>query len=146
MSMTLHSIKPEKGSRRAGKRVGRGLSKGGTYSGRGAKGQRARAGGKAGLKLMGLRRIMMRIPKRRGFKSLAREVEAVNVSDLARAFADGSKVTPAFLCKKGLISSPTAPAKVLGDGKIGIALTLSGLAVSAGARAKIEKAGGSILN
>lgn len=143
--MTLHTIRPGKGSRRAGKRVGRGLSKGGTYSGRGAKGQRARAGGRSGLKLKGIRTMMLRLPKRRGFKSLAREVEAVNVSDLARAFAAGTKVTPAFLSKKGLISSATVPAKVLGDGTINIALTLSGLKVSAGAKAKIEKAGGSIL-
>lgn len=143
--MTLHTIKPGKGSRRVSKRVGRGLAKGGTYSGRGAKGQRARAGGRSGLKLKGIRTMMLRLPKRRGFKSLAREVEAVNVSDLARAFADGSKVTPAFLSRKGLISGPTVPAKVLGDGTINIALTLSGLQVSAGAKAKIEKAGGSVL-
>lgn len=144
--MSLHSLSPKKGARRASKRIGRGLSKGGTYSGRGAKGQRARSGGRSGLKLKGIRTMMLRLPKRRGFKSLAREVEAVNVSDLARAFAAGTKVTPAFLHKKGLISSPTAPAKVLGDGKIAIALTLSGLAVSAGAKEKIEKAGGSVLS
>ena len=146
MSLTLHSIKPKKGARRASKRIGRGLSKGGTYSGRGAKGQRARSGGRSGLKLKGIRTMMMRLPKRRGFKSLARDVEAVNVSVLARTFADGSKVTPAFLYKKGLVSSPTVPVKVLGDGTIGIAITLSGMKVSAGAKAKIEKAGGTILN
>ncbi|OGL67262.1 50S ribosomal protein L15 [Candidatus Uhrbacteria bacterium RIFCSPHIGHO2_01_FULL_63_20] len=143
--MSMHSLKPQKGSRRAAKRVGRGLSKGGTYSGRGSKGQRARAGGKSGLKLKGIRTMMLRIPKRRGFKSLKPKPQYVNVADIARSFPDGAKVAPKQLFKKGLIESPTAPVKLLGDGNVNIALTVSGCTVSEGAKAKIEKAGGSVL-
>jgi large subunit ribosomal protein L15 len=145
MSLTLENLKPKKGSRRVSKRVGRGLSKGGTYSGRGSKGQRARSGGKSGLKLKGLRRIMLRLPKSRGFQSLNPDIETVNVGDLAKSFGDGAKVSPNILMKKGLVKSVRHGVKVLGEGKIGIALTLSGLTVSAGAKGKIEKAGGSVL-
>lgn len=144
MSLSLHTIGPAKGSKKASKRVGRGLAKGGTYSGRGSKGQRARSGGKAGLKLRGLRNIMLSMPKSRGFKSIASPMAVVNVGDLALAFPDGTTITPKMIVKRGLIRSAEHGVKVLGAGEIGIKLTLKELAVSASAKEKIEKAGGTV--
>lgn len=144
MALTLHTIKPAKGSRKTGKRVGRGLSKGGSYSGRGVKGQRARSGGRSGLQKKALRHIMLSIKKNRGFKSLKPKPEVVNVSSIAKAFPDGAKVTPKALYDKGLIPTE-GKVKVLGDGSIAIKVIVEGCNVSATAKAKIEKAGGSIV-
>lgn len=145
MSLSLHTLRPTKGSRRGKKRVGRGLGSKGSYSGRGVKGQRARAGGRAGLKLKGLRGIMLATPKQRGFQSLKARASVVNVGDLAKAFANGAKVNPKAILKKGLISDVEGGVKVLGKGDIGIALTIEGCLVSASAKTKIEKAGGTIV-
>lgn len=144
MALTLHTIKPAKGSRKTGKRVGRGLSKGGSYSGRGVKGQRARSGGRSGLQKKALRHIMLSIKKNRGFKSLKPKPEVVNVGTIAKSFPDGAKVTPEMLFKKGLIPAE-GKVKVLGDGSIAIKVIVEGCNVSATAKAKIEKAGGSIV-
>ena len=71
MSLALHTIKPFSGSKKKVKRVGRGLGSRGTYSGRGQKGQKARSGGKKGLKLMGIRRLLLSTPKiRPGFVAM----------------------------------------------------------------------------
>jgi large subunit ribosomal protein L15 len=144
MALTLHTIKPAKGARRLHKRVGRGLSKGGTYSGRGVKGQRARSGGRAGLQLKGIRRIMLSLKKSRGFKSPYDKATVVNVGMIAKSFPDGAKVTPQALLEKGLIPS-AGKVKVLGDGAIAIKVVVEGCLVSAAAKEKIEKAGGSVL-
>ncbi len=145
MAISLHTIKPAKGSRKTGKRVGRGLSKGGSYSGRGVKGQRARAGGRSGLQKKGIRHIMLALKKNRGFKSPYEKSMVVNLGTIASAFPDGAKVTPKTLADKGLIPAEGKHVKVLGDGKIGIKVIVEGCAVSASAKEKIEKAGGSIL-
>ena len=92
MAISLHTIKPAKGSRKTGKRVGRGLSKGGSYSGRGVKGQRARAGGRSGLQKKGIRHIMLALKKNRGFKSPYEKSMVVNLGTIASAFPDGAKV------------------------------------------------------
>lgn len=145
MALSLHTIKPAKGSRKTGKRIGRGLSKGGSYSGRGVKGQRARSGGRAGLQKKGIRHIMLALKKNRGFKSQYEKSMVVNVGVIAQAFPDGAKVTVKALAEKGLIPSEGKYVKVLGDGSIGIKVIVEGCAVSASAKEKIEKAGGSIL-
>lgn len=144
MSLSLHTIRPAKGAKKAAKRIGRGLSKGGTYSGRGAKGQRARAGGRSGLQLKGMRALMLSMPKARGFQSMHDAAEVVNVGDLARTFPDGSTVTPKLVVKRGLVRTAANGVKVLGAGSIGIKLTLKDFAVSASAKAKIEQAGGTV--
>ncbi len=144
MSLTLHTLRPQKGSQKSKKRVGRGLGSTGTYSGRGVKGQSARSG-VSGLKLQGLRHIMLATPKMRGFTSGWERAQAVNVDDLSKTFKTGMKVTPKLLEKAGLIGKATSPVKVLGGGAISIALTLSGCRVSASAKQKIEAAGGSIV-
>jgi large subunit ribosomal protein L15 len=145
MTLTLHSIKPKKGSRQEPKRVGRGLGSTGTYSGRGVKGQKARSGGRAGLKLKGLRKMMLSIPKSRGFTGPSWKPATVNVGDVAKAFENGATVNPQALLNKGLVASINRGVKVLGDGSIAIRITVEGCKVSLPAKKKIEAAGGKII-
>ena len=107
------------------------------------KGQRSRSGGKSGLKLKGLRQVMLATPKKRGFKSNKPNAAVVNLKNLSTAFASGAQVTPKALLKKGLISKTDNGVKILAQGEITIALTISGCTASAAAKEKIEKAGGS---
>lgn len=145
MALTLHTLHPKRGSRKKSVRVGRGLAKKGTYSGRGAKGQRSRSGGKSGLRLKGLRVVMLATPKQRGFTSQAQTVQVVNVGMLANLFADGSVVSPQTLKDKKLITSSSRPVKILGEGNLTVRVSIQGCRVSATAKEKIEKAGGNIL-
>src|SRR3989339_98418 len=117
MSLTLSNLKPAKGSVKRRKKVGRG-GKRGTYSGRGIKGQKSRSGGKSGLKAMGFKQTLQRIPKSRGFKSLKPKMEVINLSDLELKFNDGDKVTVNALIKADLISGSKAGVKVLAKGKL----------------------------
>jgi len=96
MPLTLHTIKPFSGSKKKVKRVGRGLGSTGTYSGRGQKGQRARSGGRGGLKLLGMKRIILATPKLRGFKSPYPKMVAVNIGDLEKKFNEVDKKKKAF--------------------------------------------------
>ncbi len=145
MSLTLNSIQPKKGSRKSAKRIGRGLGSTGRYSGRGIKGQRSRSGGKSGLALKGLRQVMLATPKNRGFKSGRPKAQVVNVSDLNKTFKGGVKVTPKLLEQKELISNAADVIKVLGNGSIAIAITVTGCKLSAVAKKKIEDAGGTVI-
>lgn len=145
MALTLHTIKAFPHSRKKVKRVGRGLGSTGTYSGRGQKGQKARSGGKKGLKMLGMRRIILSTPKLRGFKSFYPKMAAVNVMSLEKKFNDGERVTPKTLLEKGLVGKMKVAVKILGDGELKKKLIIEGCAVSAGAREKIEKAGGKIV-
>jgi large subunit ribosomal protein L15 len=139
-----HELKPIYKFKRK-KRVGRG-GKRGTYSGRGLKGQKARAGRK--FKDYG-REVILRIPKQRGFKfkALPRLIEEVNLLEISRKFSDGEEVTPKTLLAKGLIkkvSGKQPVIKILGDGSLDKRLIFRGVLVSELARKKIEKAGGTI--
>lgn len=145
MSLSLHTIKPKSGSRKSRKRIGRGLGSTGRYSGRGVKGQRSRSGGKSGLQLKGLRKIMLSIPKKRGFKSQKPKPETVNVGVLNKLFKEGSKITPKILFDKKLISGINSGVKILGHGTIGIKVIIEGCQFSKSARVMIEKAGGTII-
>ena len=143
MSLSLHTIKPKKGARKSRKRVGRGLASKGTYSGRGVKGQRSRSG-VSGLKLKGLRDLMLAQPKQRGFKSSQVKPATVNVGKLAKVFSDGDVVTPKLLEQKGLVDVTSAGVKVLGDGSIGIKIILKGCRTTKSAKVKILEAGGKV--
>jgi len=134
-------------------RVGRGGKRGKT-SGRGTKGQNARAGHK---KRPEMRDLIKKLPKLRGHgKNRSRTVridrkdyKPVNLAVLEAAFAAGDTITPAVLVKKGIISTRSGripPIKILGAGELTKKLSISGIASSATAKAAIEKAGGSILN
>ena len=143
--VTLHSLKPPPGSRRARVRVGRGPGSGiGKTSGRGHKGHKARTGGSTRPGFEGGQMpLIRRIPKR-GFTNPFRQpAQVVNVR-LLKLLAEGLEVTPETLFGAGLVRRPDHPVKILGMGEVGRKFVVRGVAVSASARAKIEQAGGTI--
>ncbi len=145
MSFTLANLTPSRGSRTRSKRLGRGNASGkGTTAGKGTKGQRARSGGRKGLKRMGLKRIMQRIPKHRGFTSIYKKPSVINVGVLEKKFAAGTTITPGLLVKENLLQNTKTEMKILGEGNLTRAFIVKGCAVSNSAREKILKAGGKI--
>lgn len=142
MAITLHNLKPSHGSKKSRKRIGRGLASKGRTAGRGQKGQKSRSG-VSGLKKLGLRKLMLSMPKLRGFKSPHPDALVVNLEDLQKFFGKDELVTPKSLVKKGLVKK-AKNVKILGDGEIDTALTIKGCAVSKSAAEKIIKAGGKI--
>lgn len=142
--MQLHQLKPIY-KRKSIKRVGRG-GKRGTYSGRGIKGQKARAGGK--LQPI-IRQLIKRYPKLRGYKfnPKFKNIAEVNLDVLSRKFEAGQTVTPDILLQKRIIrkiKGRVPKVKILGRGNIDKALNIQGCLLSASAKQKIEKAGGKI--
>lgn len=145
--MQLHQIKPSYRLKKR-KRIARG-GKRGNYSGRGIKGQKSRAG--AGIR-PAIRDVMMRLPKQRGrakhsFKSLFEKPVVLNLFDIDKKFKDGEIVNPASLVSKKLvykISGRFPAIKILGAGKISKKLNFQGILLSLSARAKIQKAKGTI--
>ena len=142
--MRLNTLSPAPGSKRRGKRVGRGASAGqGKTCGRGTKGQRARKGGyhKVGFE-GGQMPLQRRMPKV-GFRSAMKRSRAeVRLSELAKV--DGALVDLEALLKAGVVPRGTERAKVVLSGALTRAVTLKGVAVTKGARAAIEAAGGKI--
>jgi large subunit ribosomal protein L15 len=151
--LNLSNLTPAQ-PRKDRKRVGRGLGSGkGRYSGRGIKGQKSRAGShmmRAGFE-GGQMPLAMRIPKLRGNTSrdampvgpFRTYSQPVNVRDLDR-FEAGEEVTPESLKAKGLIRSVRVDVKLLGVGEISKKLSITVHAASAGAREKVEAAGGTL--
>lgn len=148
--MQLHQLQP-KTARQSAKRIGRGGKRGKT-SGKGGKGQTARAGNRPRPEM---RDIIKRLPKLRGHgKNRARTVNAervlptvVNLAVLEATFEAGAEVTPAILLAKGVIGKEKGrvPAvKILGTGELTKKLSIRNCTFSGSAQAKIEKAGGSI--
>lgn len=145
MALGLHNLRPAKGARKKRKRVGRGDASGhGTYSGRGMKGQRARSGGKGGLKLKGFKQRIQQTPKLRGFKSYKPKMETVNLRDLELKFKDGDVVNPQKLVEVNLIKDTRSGVKILGDGKLTKKLVVRANAFSKSAERGIVEAGGRI--
>ncbi len=146
MPLSLHTIKPAKGAIKKKKRVGRGNSSGhGTYSGRGLKGQRARSGGKSGLKRKGMKQILLQTPKLRGFKSDKPKNQPVNLVDLNKIFKEGQKISPASLLKAGLIDNLKMPAKILGKGELRVKkLEFSNVKISKSVEEQIKKMDGKV--
>ncbi len=147
--MKLHDLQPAAGSRKAKKRVGRGLGSGqGTYAGRGRKGQHARSGGtKAPYHEGGNLPTVRKLPFVRGVGFTSRDkvyFAPVNVDDLAQEFSAGQEVNPMTLVEAGLVHSVREPVVVLGRGDLDKALAVKAHRVSETARQKIEQAGGSI--
>jgi len=142
--MRLNTLKPAKGSKPTAKRVGRGIGSGlGKTSGRGHKGQKARAGGyhKVGFE-GGQMPLQRRLPKF-GFVSLTAndvaEVRLCQLASLAEAVVD-----LAVLKAAGIVPRTAKGAKVIVRGTLDRPVTLKGIGVSAGARTAIEAAGGSV--
>jgi large subunit ribosomal protein L15 len=142
----LDRLKPNPGSRRPRKRVGRGVGSGSAKtSGRGTKGAGARAGRKHKPHREGGQiPLIMRMPKR-GFHNHAavEPAQVVNIKALAR-FKKGAEVDAAALAEAGLIRSAAKPVKLLGDGALENAIKVVVNQASASARAKVEAAGGSV--
>ncbi|MBI4317119.1 MAG: 50S ribosomal protein L15 [Chloroflexi bacterium] len=142
--MKMHELRPGPGARRPRRRVGRGHGSGsGTTAGKGTKGQKARAGGGVHPRFEGGQLpLVQRLPHKRGFTNIFRvEYNAVNVGRLA-AFPAGAEVGPAEMVRAGLIKSALRPVKILGQGDVDRALTVRAHKFSAGAKSKIEAAGG----
>jgi large subunit ribosomal protein L15 len=142
--MRLNSIRPARGAKTAPKRLGRGIGSGlGKTSGRGHKGQHARAGGfhKVGFE-GGQMPLQRRLPKF-GFHSLHRaEVAEVRLHQLAKVAAE--IVDLDALKAARIVSGQASRAKVIAKGTLDKAVVLRGVAVSRGARAAIEAAGGRV--
>ena len=139
----LHDLKPADGSKnKRAFRVGRGQGSGnGKTAGRGHKGAQSRSGFKFKRGFEGGQMPLHRRVPKRGFTNIFRvEYDIVNLSDLDR-FQAGQAVNPETLAAARL-SRRNRPVKILGDGQVGKALTVSAHKFSAGAQAKIEKAGG----
>ena len=142
--MRQNGLSPAIGSKQARKRVGRGDGSGhGTYSCRGCKGQKARAGGGVNPRFEGGQTpLVKRLPFRRGFTNIFRTAyEPVNVRSLA-IFDEGTEVTPQTLFDAGLVPSLRKPIKILGDGELGRPLVVKAHKFSQSARMKIEASGG----
>jgi large subunit ribosomal protein L15 len=142
--LSLNNLKINKKAKKNSKRLGRGNSSGrGTYSGRGLKGQRARSGGKKGLKLRGLKNLLRNKPKLGGFRSLRPKMAYINLGQLDSNFSAGELVDPKRLLAKKLIGSPKPGLKVLGEGKLTKKLTVLAHGFSESAKKAIIEAGGS---
>ena len=148
----LHSLKPNPGSRKARKRVGRGEGSGtGKTAGRGHKGAGSRTGAKDRTRFEGGQMpLHMRMRKLRGpnkkmsmpFEPFRTHTQAVNLEDLEARFESGASVDVAALKAAGLATRRDIPVKVLGRGELSKALTVHAHGFSKSARAAIEAAGG----
>lgn len=142
--MQLHELKPIHKLKKR-KRIGRG-GKRGTYSGRGVKGQRSRAGRKFAPVV---RELIKRYPKLRGyrFKRVTRKPAIINLASLEKKFKSSEKISPEILLEKKLIrriKGKVPVVKILGKGKLTKKLIIKGCELSKTAKEVIEKAGGKI--
>ncbi|MER5767981.1 50S ribosomal protein L15 [Streptomyces sp. NPDC001985] len=141
--LRVHNLRPAPGAKTAKTRVGRGEASKGKTAGRGTKGTKARyqvperfEGGQMPLH--------MRLPKLKGFKNPFRtEYQVVNLEKLAVLYPEGGEVTVADLVAKGAVRKNQL-VKVLGQGEISVALTVTVDSVSGSAKEKIAAAGGSV--
>lgn len=142
----LHNLRPRPGAKHRVKRLGCGESSGhGKTSGKGHKGQKARSGGSIRLGFEGGQMPLIRRLPKRGFNNAAfhKNYAVVNLSDL-ESFKEGTVVNEQSLREAKLLRGNGAALKILGDGELKHALTIEADKVSASAREKIEKAGGSV--
>ena len=142
--MELNSIKPAAGAKHAKRRVGRGIGSGlGKTAGRGHKGQKSRSGGfhKVGFE-GGQMPLQRRLPKR-GFKSTTLRFNAeVTLTDLERLAAD--EVDMLTLKQAGLVGQLAKTVKIIKSGELTKKIVIKGVGATAGAKAAIEAAGGSV--
>ncbi len=144
--MMEHQITPPKGARRARKRIARGnAAGGGTYAGRGLKGQKSRSGfglipGFEGGQL----RLIKGLPMTRGFNNKFKTYYSlIKLQDLDQ-FAAGERITPDSLQARGLLRNQRSPIKILGNGEVSKSLTVAAHKFTQSAREKIEAAGGTV--
>jgi large subunit ribosomal protein L15 len=147
--MKLHDLVPNQGSKKNKKRVGRGISAGqGKTAGRGTKGQGSRSGEGGHLYRQGGNLpFYRRLPFMRGQGFTPRnqvEYNEVNLDQLTESFQANDEVNPETLQSARLLRDPRNPVVILGRGEMKVALKIRAHRVSAGAKAKIEEAGGSV--
>jgi large subunit ribosomal protein L15 len=147
--MKLHDLRPSKGAKKKRKRVGRGIAAGqGKTAGRGTKGQNARSGGGVRPYFEGGQLPLVRkLPFARGISfsnPYQLKYKPVNVGRLVTHFQDGAVVSPETLTEVGIIKSPKELVSILGEGELDRAYTVRAHRISAGARQKIEAAGGTV--
>jgi len=146
--MNLHTLKPRPGAKHRVKRLGQGESSGhGKTSGKGHKGQKARSGGSIRLGFEGGQMPLIRRLPKRGFNNARFKTKyaVVNLSDLNR-FDDGASVDEQSLRAAGLVRGTIDGVKILGNGELTKKVSIVADKVSASAREKIEKAGGSVVS
>jgi large subunit ribosomal protein L15 len=144
--MSDFNLHAPEGANKKKRIVGRGQGSGlGTTAGRGNKGQQSRSGGKTYVGFEGGQMPLYRRLAHRGFSNypFKKEVQIVNLGEIEKRYADGETVDVASLVKKGLVKG-AVPVKVLGDGEFTKKLNFKVDAISASAKEKIEKAGGSV--
>jgi large subunit ribosomal protein L15 len=143
--MKLHELSPAPGSKKKPTRVGRGIGSGlGKTSGRGHKGQNARAGGgvRPGFE-GGQMPIYRRLPKRGFYNKFGKEYTEVNVRELNR-FEAGTVVDPVVLVESGVIKNVRDGIRILGNGELEKALTVKANGFTKSAAEKIQAAGGKV--
>ncbi len=141
--MDQHTLRQSPGAKQVSKRIGRGPGSGqGTYAGKGRKGQKARGHVPAQFE-GGQMPLVRRLGHKRGFRNFTRiEFQAVSLIELGRRFAADATVDAAALAAVGLIAAPTLPYKVLANGPLPHALTITAPRFSEAAKAAITAAGG----
>jgi large subunit ribosomal protein L15 len=145
--MRLHDLKPNPGSKHRRKRLGCGESSGhGKTSGKGHKGQKARSGGSIRPSFEGGQMPLFRRLPKRGFNNAAfkKVFGVVNLDDLEKRFEGGVAIDEKLLRGAGLVRGKLDGIKILGRGEITKAFHVEADAISAAAKEKIEKAGGSV--
>ncbi|MBW4501939.1 MAG: 50S ribosomal protein L15 [Scytonema hyalinum WJT4-NPBG1] len=143
--MRLTDVRPQKGSKKRPRRLGRGVSAGqGASAGKGMRGQNARSGSgtRPGFE-GGQQPLYRRIPKLKGFPLINRKnYTTINVEKLASLPAN-TEVTLISLKEAGILTGSRGPLKILGDGELSVPLKVQAAAFTGTARSKIEAAGGS---
>ncbi len=143
--MITPSTISSRGRKQNTKRVGRGNSSGkGSYSTRGIKGQRARTGA-SGIMRRAFKAQLQKVPKSRGFSTIARKPVPVSLAALNAIAVDGMEITPYVLKDHGLIADIRAGAKIVGGGELTKKVMVRNCLATASALAAIEKAGGKLV-
>ena len=142
--MRMNTLKPAEGSRKARRRVGRGMGSGlGKTCGRGHKGQKSRTGGKVQVGFEGGQMPLQRRLPKRGFRSaLKKTIAEIRLHELNNV--EGDVVDLSSLRAAKLINTQITRAKVIDSGELKKPVTLRGVQATKGARAAIEKAGGKV--
>ena len=144
MALKVHHLRPAPGAHTPKTRKGRGEGSKGKTAGRGTKGTKARGTVPASFE-GGQMPLHMRIPKLKGFKNPNKvDFQVVNVATINNLFPEGGDVTVSDLVAKGAVRSGQ-PVKVLGQGEISVAVTVTANKFSSSARDKIDAAGGSTI-
>ena len=145
--MSELTLKAPVGANKKKRIVGRGSSSGrGTTAGRGNKGQQSRSGGKVYIGFEGGQMPLFRRIAQRGFSNypFKKEFDIVNLCDIEAKYADGETVNKESLVAKGLVKNSAVLVKVLGNGDLTKKVTVAVDKVSASAKEKIEKIGGTV--